>query len=100
MGNSYLFTLGVPTPVLLGPSQQCTCNAFAYDIFGDHLQTCQTKSAASQVHDWVVYKLGALLGSVGHHVKIHNITSVTGKERGDYVVMQKELKFGMTGTFT
>ena len=118
----------MPTPVLLGPPQQCTCNAFAYDIFGDHLQTCQTKSAASQVHDWVVYKLGALLGSVGHHVKIHNITSVTGKERGDYVVMQKpqpradllppprtlimdytvthvrfgwlELKFGMTGTFT
>ena len=31
---------------------------------------------------------------MGHHVKIHNITPVTGKERGDleikdYVVMQK-----------
>ena len=44
------------------------------------MQTCQTKSAASQVHDWVVYKLG--------------ITSPTGKERGDleikdYVVLQK-----------
>ncbi len=42
----------------------------------------------------VVYKLGSLLGSVGHRVKIHNITSETGKERGDleikdYVVMQK-----------
>ena len=54
----------------------------------------RTKSAASQVHDWVVYKLGALLGSVGHRVKIHNITPATGKERGDieiknYVVMQK-----------
>ncbi len=40
------------------------------------------------------YKLGALLGSVGHRVKIHSITPVTGKERGDleikdYVVMQK-----------
>jgi hypothetical protein len=30
----------------------------------------QTKSAASQVHDWGVYKLGVLLGSVGHRVKI------------------------------
>ena len=84
----------VSTPALLGPPQQCSCNAFAYDPFGDHLQTCQTKSAVSQVHDWVVYKLGALLGSVGHRVKIHNITPATGKERGDmetkdYVVMQK-----------
>ena len=48
----------------------------------------------SQVPNWVVYKLGTLLGSVGHRVKIHNITPVTGKERGeveikDYVVMQK-----------
>ena len=40
-------SLGVPTPALLGPPQQCACNAFAYDPFGDHLQTCQTKSAAS-----------------------------------------------------
>ena len=35
-----------------------------------------------------------LLGSVGHRVKIHNITSATVKERGDleikdYVVMEK-----------
>ncbi len=87
-------SLGVPTPALLGPSQQCACNAFVYDLFGDHLQTCQTKSSASQVHDWVVYKLGVLLGSVGHRVKIHNITPATGKERGDMeikdnVVMQK-----------
>ncbi len=84
----------MPTPALLGPPQQCACNAFAYDTFGDHLQTCQTKSAASQVHDCVVYKWGALLGSVGHRVKIHNITTATCKERGDleikdYVVMQK-----------
>ncbi len=84
----------MPTPVLLGPAQQCGCNAFAYDTFGDHLQTCQTKSATSQVHDWVVYKLGVLLDSVGHRVKIHNITSATVKERGDseikdYVVLQK-----------
>ncbi len=58
------------------------------------MRTCQTKLAGSQVHDWVVYKLGGLLGSVGHRVKIHNITSVTGKERGDleikdYVFIQK-----------
>ena len=53
-----------------------------------------TKSAASQVHDWVVYKLGTLFGSVGHRVKIHKITHATGKERGDieikdYVVLEK-----------
>ena len=60
----------------LGPAQQYTCNDFAYDTFGDHLQTCQTKSASSQVHDWVVYKLGTLLGSVGHRVKIHMFTSL------------------------
>ena len=58
------------------------------------MQTCQVKSAASQVHDWVVYRLGGILGSVGHKVKIHKITPVTGKERGDleikdYVVLQK-----------
>ncbi len=50
--------LDVPTPALLGPV----------------------------VHDWVVYKLGTLLGSVGHRVKILNITSVTDKERGDLEV--------------
>jgi hypothetical protein len=58
------------------------------------LQTCNVKSAASQVHDWVVYRLGGIFGSVGHRVKIHKITPVTGKERGDleikdYVVLQK-----------
>jgi hypothetical protein len=55
---------------------------------------CQAKSAATQVHDWVVYRLGGILGSVGHRVKIHKITPVQGKERGDveirdYVVLQK-----------
>ncbi len=86
--------MGVDPLTLFGPVQQCVCNTFTYDTFGDHLQTCQIKSAASQVHDSVVYRLGALLGSVGHRVKIHNITPVTDKERGDleikdYVVMQK-----------
>ena len=62
--------------------------------FCNHLQTCQVKSAASRVHDWVVHRFGGLLGSVGHRVKIHKVTSVTGKERGDleikdYVVLQK-----------
>ena len=38
--------------------------------------------------------MGTLLGSVGHRVKIHKITPVTVKERGDlevkeYVVLQK-----------
>ena len=44
------------------------------------------------IHDWVVYQLGGILGSVGHKVKIHKITPATGKERGDleikdYVVL-------------
>jgi hypothetical protein len=46
------------------------------------------------VHDWVVYSLVGILGSVGHRVKIHKVSSATGKERGDieikdYVVLQK-----------
>ena len=47
------------------------------------MQTCQVKSAATQVHDWVVYRLCVILGSVGHGVKIHKITPATDKERGD-----------------
>ena len=49
------------------------------------------KSEASQVHEWVVYRLGTLLDSVGHRVKIHKITPATDKEQGgiDYVVLQK-----------
>jgi len=91
-------TLGVPIPDLIGTSHQCVCNEFTYDSFGDHLETCQVKSTSTQVHDWVVYRLGDILGSVGHRVKIHKITSATGKERGDleikdygipYVVLQK-----------
>jgi hypothetical protein len=57
-------SIGGPIPALIGPPQQCVCNSFQYDSYGDHLQTCQTKSAASQVHVWVVYKLGSLLDSV------------------------------------
>ena len=87
-------TLGVPIPALIGPSQWCVCNVFHYAALGDHLQTCQVKSVNSQVHDLVVYRLGGILGSVGHKVKIHKITPATGKERGDleikdYVVLQK-----------
>ncbi len=59
-------SLGVTIPALIGPPQQCGCNDFHHDSYGDHLQTCQTKLEDSQVHDWVVYKLGVLLGSVGH----------------------------------
>ena len=84
----------MPIPALIAPSQWCACNAFHYDAFGDHLQTSQVKSAASQGHDWVVYRLGVILGSVGHKVKIHKITPATGKERcdleiKDYEVLQK-----------
>jgi hypothetical protein len=58
------------------------------------LETCQVKSADSQVHEWMVYRLGGILGSVDHKVKIHKITPATGRERGDleikdYVVLQK-----------
>ncbi len=85
-------TLGVPSPALIGPSQQCACNSFHHDSFGDHLETSKVKSTDSQVHDWVVYHLGDIFGSVGHRVKIHKITPTTGKERGDleiknYVVL-------------
>ncbi len=68
----------MPIPALIGPSQRCACNAFNNDVYGDHLETFQVKSAASQVHDWMVYRLGDILGSVGHKVKIHKITPATG----------------------
>ena len=71
-GSSFYSKFGVPD-LLRGQTQQCVYNVFTYDTFGDHLQTCQTKSTVSQVHDWVVYKLGSLLGSVGQRVKIHKL---------------------------
>jgi hypothetical protein len=40
------------------------------------------KICGTQVHDWFVYKFSGFLGSVGHRVKIHKITTATGKERG------------------
>jgi hypothetical protein len=90
----FCFTLGMPIPALIGPSQRCVCNVFHHNSFGDHLQTCRVKSAASQAHDWVLHRLGGILGSVDHRVKIHKITPATDKERGvleikDYVVLQK-----------
>jgi hypothetical protein len=47
----------------------------------------------SQVHDWVEYRLGDILGSVGHRFKIIKITPTKGKEWEDleikdYVVLQ------------
>ncbi len=50
------------------------------------MQTYKVKSVDSQMHDWVVYLLGVIFGSV-------EITPATGKERGDleikdYVVLQ------------
>ena len=53
------------------------------------------KNNSTQVHIWVVYRFGDILGSVGHRVKIDKITPVTGKERDDidfkdyHVVLQK-----------
>ena len=54
----------------------------------------RVKQFPTQVHDWVVRRLGAILSSVDHRVKINNITPATDKERGDveirdYVVLQK-----------
>ena len=54
-------SLGVPIPALIGPSHQCACKAFLYGSYGDHLQTCQTKSAAPQVHEWA-YQGGIQIG--------------------------------------
>jgi hypothetical protein len=59
------------------PSHQFV--VFHLDSYGDHLQTCQSKSTATQIHDWFVYKISGFLGSVGHRVKIHKITSARGK---------------------
>ncbi len=88
----FFSSLGVPIPALIVPSHRCD-NDFLYYSYGDHLQTCQTKSVDSQIHEWVVYKLVVLLGLVGHKVKIHKFTPATGKERDieikDYVVLQK-----------
>jgi hypothetical protein len=36
-------------------------------------------------------------GSVGHRVKIHKITSATGKERGDIEIMDYVVKIPRTG---
>ena len=74
-------------------NKRCSEVVFQYDTYGDHLQTCQTQSVAFQTHDWVVYKVVVIFGSVGHKVKIHKITPGTDKERGDieikdYVVLQ------------
>ena len=51
------------------------------------------------MNGWCISWTGTLFGSVGHRVKIHKITSVTGKERGDteikdYVVLQKPREQG------
>jgi len=38
---------------------------------------------SNDIQKRVLYRLGGILGSVGHKVKIHKITPATGKERGD-----------------
>ncbi len=64
--------------------------------FGDHFQTCQVKSVSSQSQDWVVYRLGGILGLVGHRVKVNKITSATGKERGDREIKDDAPEFDGT----
>ncbi len=59
----------------LPPLETCFCS---------NPGSCQTQSVVLPSDNWVVYKLGALLGFVGHTVKIHKIsTPDTGKELGD-----------------
>ncbi len=54
------------------------------------MQAYKVKSATSQVHDWVVYHLDGIFGSVGHRFKIHKITPERDDlEIKDYVVLQK-----------
>ena len=77
--NKHLMWWSFPPSTTVDFPQQCVCHVFRYDKYGDHLQTFQTQSETLPSHDWVVYKLGDLLGSVGHKVKIHKITPPTGK---------------------
>ena len=42
-------TLGVPIPALLENPCPCACQQF--DVFGDHLQTCQHQSADLHTHE-------------------------------------------------
>jgi hypothetical protein len=53
-----------------------------------YYETRPNSNHALQAHDRVVYRLGALFGSVGHKVKIHKITPATGQERGDTLIFQ------------
>ncbi len=41
-------TVGVAIPALIDPSHRCVWNAVDYDVCGDHLQTCQVKSAGTR----------------------------------------------------
>jgi hypothetical protein len=54
-----------------------------------YYETRPNSNHALQAHDRVVYRLGALFGSVGHKVKIHKITPATGQERGDTLIFQE-----------
>ena len=66
-------------------------------LFSDLTLVCPLRLFLDQynnVYLFINWVLGVLLGSVGHRVKIHIITTVTDKERGDietkdYVVSQK-----------
>ena len=74
-------TLGVPIPALVANPRSCACQHF--DIYGDHLQTCQLQSTAMHTHEWFVYRLSSMLRSVGHRVKTHKVTPAVGHEHGD-----------------
>ena len=85
-------TLGVPIPALIANQRSCACPHF--DVFGDHVQTCQHQSAALHTHEWFVHRFSSMLRSVGHRVKTHKVTPAAGNERGDievdkYVVLPR-----------
>ena len=76
--NGSLFS----TPPLVNPLRFSLdlLNSVHATLFLTTLLWIICRLVASQVHDWVVYKLGSLVDSVGHRVKIHKITPSTDKD--------------------
>jgi hypothetical protein len=77
---------GVLDPPVSAFSLSLYRHPFLYTLFSSRFTLIinnNKETAAAQVHDWVVRRLGGILSSVDHRVKIHNITPATVKERGD-----------------
>ncbi len=54
---------------------------------------CRHAKSSPRIHRCTteLYHLVGIFGSVGHRVKIHKITPVTGKERGDLEIKDYNL---------